>query len=65
MIGLFQGILERNTLTFNPGWDDNAQALEDFTDVRELQRQLTDAGLASSSPRSMRRARGPGSSSSP
>jgi lactoylglutathione lyase len=46
VIGLFQGMLERNTLTFNPGWDDNAQALEDFTDVRELQRQLRDAGLA-------------------
>lgn len=35
-IGLFQGMFEGNMLTFNPGWDQNAQALEDFTDVREL-----------------------------
>ncbi len=39
-IGLFQGMFEQNTLTFNPGWDSNAQSLEDFTDVRQLQRQL-------------------------
>ena len=45
-IGLFQGMFEKNILTFNPGWDDNAQPLEDFTDVRELQRQLKAKGLA-------------------
>lgn len=45
VIGLFQGMFERNTLTFNPGWDSNAQTLEDFTDVRELQRQMKEAGL--------------------
>jgi len=39
-IGLFQGMFERNTLTFNPGWDSNAQKLDTFTDVRELQNQL-------------------------
>jgi lactoylglutathione lyase len=39
-IGLFQGMFERNTLTFNPGWDSNAQKLDTFTDVRELQKQL-------------------------
>jgi lactoylglutathione lyase len=39
-IGLFQGMFERNTLTFNPGWDRNAQKLDTFTDVRELQKQL-------------------------
>ena len=39
-IGLFQGMLQRNTLTFNPGWDSNAQAIDSFTDIRELQRQL-------------------------
>jgi hypothetical protein len=39
-IGLFQGMFEENTLTFNPGWDSNAQPLEDFSDVRQLQRQL-------------------------
>ena len=44
-IGLFQGMLERNTLTFNPGWDSNAQPIDSFTDVRELQRRLKDAGI--------------------
>ena len=39
-IGLFQGMFERNTLTFNPGWDSNVQKLDTFTDVRELQHQL-------------------------
>jgi len=39
-IGLFQGMFERNTLTFNPGWDSHAQKLDTFTDVRELQKQL-------------------------
>lgn len=45
VIGLFQGMLERNTLTFNPGWDANAQNVEDFTDVRALQRQLKAKGV--------------------
>jgi hypothetical protein len=40
IIGLFQGMFEKNILTFNPGWDSNAQKLATFTDVRELQRQL-------------------------
>ena len=44
-IGLFQGMFERNILTFNPGWSQDAQALDDFTDVRELQAQLEAAGL--------------------
>lgn len=44
-IGLFQGMLERNTLTFNPGWSGDAQPLDIFTDVRELQRRLKDAGV--------------------
>ncbi len=44
-IGLFQGMFERNTLTFNPGWDKNAQKLDTFTDVRELQRQLKAQGV--------------------
>lgn len=39
-IGLFQGMFERNILTFNPGWDRDAQAIPSFTDVREIQRQL-------------------------
>lgn len=45
VIGLFQGMFEENILTFNPGWDSNAQALAAFTDIRELQRQLKAQGL--------------------
>ena len=44
-IGLFQGMFEKNTLTFNPGWDSNASALDTFTDVRDLQRQLKAQGV--------------------
>ncbi|NWF84021.1 MAG: VOC family protein [Bryobacteraceae bacterium] len=46
VIGLFQGMFEGNILTFNPGWDSNAQKLESFTDIRELQRQLKAQGVA-------------------
>ncbi|HYR07013.1 MAG TPA: VOC family protein [Longimicrobium sp.] len=45
VIGLFQGMFDRNTLTFNPGWDQNAQPVEGFTDVRELQRRLKEQGV--------------------
>lgn len=45
VIGLFQGMFEKNILTFNPGWDQNAQSLETFTDARELQRQLKADGV--------------------
>jgi predicted enzyme related to lactoylglutathione lyase len=45
VIGLFQGMFEKNILTFNPGWDSNAQKLASFTDVRALQRQLKAQGL--------------------
>ncbi len=44
-IGLFQGMFEKNTLTFNPGWDSNASELETYTEVRELQRQLKEQGV--------------------
>ena len=44
-IGLFQGMFERNTLTFNPGWDKKAEQLDTFTDVRDLQRQLKAQGV--------------------
>jgi lactoylglutathione lyase len=44
-IGLFQGMFERNILTFNPGWDSDARELATFTDVRELQRQLKARGV--------------------
>ena len=45
VIGLFQGMFPRNTLTFNPGWDNKAQKLGTFTDVRELQKQLKAQGV--------------------
>lgn len=45
VIGLFQGLFEKNTLTFNPGWDADAQELSTFTDVRELQRELKSQGV--------------------
>jgi len=45
VIGLFQGMFEKNILTFNPGWDSNAQKLDTFTDVRDLQRQLKAQGV--------------------
>ena len=44
-IGLFQGMFEQNILTFNPGWDRNANPLDTFTDVRELQRRLKERGV--------------------
>jgi len=45
-IGLFQGMFDKNILTFNPGWDANAQPVDAFTDVRELQRRLKAQGVA-------------------
>ena len=45
VIGLFQGMFEKNILTFNPGWDGNAQKLATFTDIRDLQRQLKSQGV--------------------
>ena len=45
-IGLFRGVWERNVLTFNPGWDDQARAVEPFTDIREHQRRFKASGLA-------------------
>jgi len=45
VIGLFQGMFEKNSLTFNPGWDSNAGELDSFTDIRELQRQLKAQGV--------------------
>jgi len=44
-IGLFQGMLERNILTFNPGWTADAQKLDSFTDIREIQRRLKEQGV--------------------
>ena len=44
-IGLFQGMFEKNTLTFNPGWDRACTTLLDFDDVRDIQKKLKDQGL--------------------
>ncbi len=46
VVGLFQGMFDKNILTFNPGWDANAQTLPAYTDVRELQKQLKAKGVA-------------------
>lgn len=45
VIGLFQGMFDKNILTFNPGWDSDANTLEEYTDVRELQRALKAQGV--------------------
>jgi len=45
VIGLFHGMFEKNMLTFNPGWDSNAQPLATFTDIRDLQRRLKAQGI--------------------
>ena len=45
LIGLFQGMFEGNILTFNPGWDQNANEQNPFTDVRTIQAQLKDKGI--------------------
>jgi lactoylglutathione lyase len=44
-IGLFQGMFERNIITFNPGWANRGEHPEEFTDIREIQRQLKKSGL--------------------
>ena len=44
-VGLFQGMFEKNILTFNPGWDQDCSKLESFTDVREIQRRLKALGV--------------------
>lgn len=45
VIGLFHGMFDKNLLTFNPGWDNNAQAVDEFTDIRDLQRELRAQGV--------------------
>jgi len=46
VIGLFQGMFEGNMMTFNPGWDQAAQPLDDFDDIREIQKHLKAEGIA-------------------
>jgi predicted lactoylglutathione lyase len=45
LVGLFQGMFENNILTFNPGWDENANSLNSFNDVREIQKSLKEKGI--------------------
>jgi lactoylglutathione lyase len=45
VIGLFQGMFEKNILNFSPGWDQDAKVLEAFTDVREIQKELKKKGM--------------------
>ncbi len=45
IIGLFEGMIEKNMLTFNPGWDENTNRLKDFTDVRDIQKSLKADGI--------------------
>lgn len=46
LVGLFQGMFDKNILTFNPGWDENAQSIEDFDDVRMIQKMLKERGIS-------------------
>jgi len=45
LIGLFEGIFRENILTFNPGWDANANPIDEFDDIRDIQKELKEAGL--------------------
>lgn len=45
VIGLFQGMFEKNILTFNPGWNQNAENLDSFMDIRDIQKQLKEKGI--------------------
>ncbi len=45
LIGLFQGMFQGNILTFNPGWDENANHIDNFDDIREIQKQIKNSGL--------------------
>lgn len=46
LLGLFQGMFEQNILTFNPGWDENANPVDSFDDVRDIQRHLKQKGIS-------------------
>lgn len=59
-IGLFQDMFDKNTLTFNPGWDSQAREVKEFTDVRALQQRLKDQGIKLESEVEEGAASGPG-----
>lgn len=46
VVGLFEGMFEKNIITFNPGWDQNAQNVDPFDDVRTIQKHLKNAGIS-------------------
>ena len=46
LIGLFEGMFEQNIITFNPGWDENAQPVDPFDDVRQIQARLKESGIS-------------------
>lgn len=45
LVGLFQGMFDKHILTFNPGWNQDAEKLDSFTDIRELQKELKEKGI--------------------
>jgi penicillin V acylase-like amidase (Ntn superfamily) len=45
LIGLYQGMTDKNVLTFNPGWDNEAKNIEDYTDIRRIQNELIKNGI--------------------
>jgi catechol 2,3-dioxygenase-like lactoylglutathione lyase family enzyme len=45
LLGLFHGMFEKNILTFNPGWDSSANLIENFDDIRKIQKKLKDKGV--------------------
>jgi predicted lactoylglutathione lyase len=60
IVGLFHGMFEQNILTFNPGWDENAQPIENFDDVRKIHASVKESGL-STMQEALEEASGPGS----
>ena len=45
VIGLFQGMFDKNILTFNPGWNENAEKMDSFTDIREIKKKVEEQGI--------------------
>ena len=60
LIGLFQGMFDKNILTFNPGWDQDANTLDDFSDIRDIYENIKGHKLQTEQ-ESLERAKGPGS----
>ena len=58
-IGLFQGMFDKNIMTFNPGWTKDRETLKDFQDVREIQRTLKARGITTIAPEADEKTEGP------